>query len=355
MPVLKLIFTVLIILLYLPLNLLAEEQKTYQLLLSLPLTGNAAYYGQEAEKAAKLAIANLPVKNLDLVITDDQLNTLKAVSNYKSYPEAIGVISFSSGTANGIAPLAEKDRKLHLAIASDQQIIQGRKFSFLHWVTPEEEVRALREEIVARNYQRISIVNTEHTGSNQLLKTIKEDFAKHSLTAKIILEETFLPEVTDFKNFIMKAKKVNSDAVIMLIFPGALANFTKQASQLNWSGDFVGIEFFEDENEIKAANGTLLNQWYVNTDLPADNFAKKFQETYQTYPSAYTANVYDSIHLISKAITETNANREEMANFLLNLKNYQGACGTYSSTNDGRFDLKATVKLVTEDGFKKIR
>ncbi len=350
----KTILVILISCLLTPIFLNAEEQKPFPILLNIPLSGNASYYGEEARKAAELALEELPEKNVSLIIEDDQLNPTKSIANYKKYPEAKALISFSSSTANVLAPLAEQEQKIQLAIASDPKVIKDRKFSFLHWVIAKEEVRALREEIIRRGYHRIAVIHTEHEGSNAIVDAVNNDFKENNLESKLILQESYLPDNFDFKNFIIKAKQKNADSVIVVLFPGGLSNFTKQARQLKLDVPFAGVETFEDESEVKAAQGTLLNQWYVNSDVPSDNFINSFKKKYNSYPSAYTANIYDSIKLLSQAVTLYGTDTSKIAHFLATLKDYQGACGQYSTTGDNRFTLKATIKVVTKDGFPKL-
>ena len=46
---------------------------------------------------------------------------------------------------------------------------------------------------------------------------------------------------------------------------------------------------------------------------------------------------------------------EEINRFLHTVKDFTGVMGTYSATEKNNFTLPAAVKVVTRDGFKKLR
>lgn len=333
----------------------------YNLGVILPLSGNAASLGTYSRKGIELAYQNLPAeqkRNIRLYFEDDQFNSRNAVSAYqklKAEKDIQAVFVLGSGIGRALVPITEKDELLLMAIgASDFWVVKDRRYAFLHWVTPEVEAMVLVNELKRRGYQRIAIANTEHEGARAVFDAVKAELAAQNYLDKIVLERIFLPDEKDFRTYLAKANNAKTDAMLILLFPGSIAAIARQARQLNLEADLVGIELFEDKNEVKASSGALINQWYVNVDIADDSFIKLYQKAYNEYPGWAAANAFDSLNLIAKAVVTVGTNNQKIAEFLDTLKDYTGAAGKYSATGDHRFELPATVKVVREDGFEKL-
>ena len=359
--IVKITFLILILLAYSLAN--AEEEKSHKFKIGaiLPLSGGASSLGNYLKHGLDLAYDNLTKEQrskIELIYEDDQLKAQKSVSAYKklrSTKQIDAVFVLGSGIGNAIAPIAEKDKVLHVAIgASDGSIAKNKKYSFLHWVTPETEAKALSEEIQLKGYKKIGIITTEHEGAIAFLNAVKESFKKNELSKSVVSEQSFLPEVTDFRTGIAKLKTYEPDAVIVILFPGAISSFAKQSAILHLGADLIGAELFEDENEVKASEGALIGHWYVTADISSGEFLHMYKERYSAFPGWAAANAFDTLNLVADAVKAHGVSTEMVAKQLASLKNYTGAAGVYSATGDNRFTLPATVKVVTEDGFEKI-
>ncbi len=169
-----------------------------------------------------------------------------------------------------------------------------------------------------------------------------------------MFDEQVLPDSTDFKSILSKAGAKGTKAIILCLFPGGTASFAKQNKLLGLQADLIGIELFEDQNEVNAAQGGLLGQWYVNADLAAPWFLDLYREKYNEYPGWAAANAYDSLALIAAAFSSEGADNRAIARRLGSLKDYSGASGPYSATGDHRFSLPAAIKVVRESGFERL-
>ena len=254
-----------------------------------------------------------------------------------------------SGIGNAIAPIAEREKFLLVAIgASDGSIVKNRRYAFLHWVTPEVEAKEMVLEMKRRGYQRIGIVTTEQEGAIAVLNAVRAELDKGGFTDKVVVDSTFLPDVSDFKTYIAKAKSKKVDAAIVLLFPGPLASFAKQAKAHGLSADLVGVELFEDENEVKASEGALIGHWYVNADVATGDFMQTYRDAYKQHPGWGAANAFDTLNLVADAVTLFGPDTEKVVDYLNSLTNYSGAAGVYSASGDNRFTLPAAIKMVTK-------
>ncbi len=334
---------------------------TFKIGVVIPLSGGAATYGERIRKALLFAYDRLPdpqAKKIELLFEDDQLQSTRSVSAFQklsTIDQVDAVVTFASGAGNALSPLAEQKQIPLIAIgASDFNVVKGRSYVFTHWVMPELEAREMANEIKKRNYKRIAIVFSEQEGLLAFRTALHKELADLGLKDRLVLDETFVQSETDFKSSITKIKAKDADAALIALMPGAVSAFTKQARQLGFKGDFVGFECFEDEAEVKAADGTLLNQWYVNADEGTEQFLNEYKQANQEAAGLASSNAYDTMMLLAEAFSLHGKDRNKVANHLKTVQNFRGAAGTYSASGDNRFELPAAVKIVRESGFERL-
>lgn len=334
----------------------------YKVGVIVPLTGDAASLGNYARKAILLAHEGLPItvrEKIQFLFEDDQLKAARTVSAYQkltSVDKVDAVFVVGSGSGNVLGPLAEKDKRLLVAIgASDKRFAVGTNYVFTHWVSPESETIPLIAEVKKRNFGKIGIISSEQDGANALRDAFLQQLKDQGLGDRIVFDEKVVLEAQDFRALITKARSKNVDGLCTIILPGSLALFAKQARELQFPGDIFGYELFEDSNEVKASEGALVGKWYVNASDPTNDFVTKFKAKYNEHPGFAAGNAYDVASLVSFAASAYNGDNAKIADHLREIKDYHGAIGIYSATGDNRFALPASLKVVLEDGFKKLQ
>ena len=339
----------------------APNPAIYRIGVILPLTGDAASLGNFIRKGILLAQESLPSTVQDrvkLFFEDDQFLAAKTVTAYQklvNVDKVDAVFVTGSGAGNAVGPIAERDKKLLVAIgASDKKFVIGKKFVFTHWVSPESETTPLVEKVKAKNFQHIGIIATEHEGANSLRDAFIQELKAQVLGDRVVFDEKVAVGAQEFKTLIAKAQSKGVDGLCTIILPGSLATFSKQARELGFTGEIFGYELFEDPNEVKASDGALVGKWYVNASDPSADFLRRYKAKYNETPGFGAGNAYDAMALVSFAAAAYSNSNEKMADHLRALKDYHGAVGLYSATGDNRFALPAVIKVVEKDGFKKI-
>ena len=361
MRVLCLCFLFLIFAEALPSSAVAEG-KPYTIGVIVPLSGDAASLGNYIRKGVIFSYDSLPASVHDrvrILFEDDQLQPAKTVSAYHklvSTDHADAIFVTGSGSGNALGPLAERDKKLLIAVgASDKRFASGTTYVFTHWVSPESETVPLVDEVKKRGFKSIGIITSEHEGANALREAFLKELKKQDLAERIVFDEKVAMGAQDFKTLLAKARTKNVDAMCTIILPGSLATYAKQVKEVALPAEIFGYELFEDVNEVKASEGTLVGKWYVNASDPTNEFRERFKMKFGELPGFGAGNAYDSLALVAFAAAAFNGNNLLIANHLRELKDYKGAVGLYSATGDNRFALPATLKVVTADGFKKLQ
>ena len=336
----------------------AQPSETVRIGAILPLSGNAASWGNAFKNGMEMALEELPpeVKSkIEITFEDDGLTSKNTISSFQKMMATRGVdlvVNLSSGTAKALAPVTEKAKVPLLAVASDAAIGRGRTYAFNYWVTPEEEVKAMLPELSRRNYRRIARVNTLHEG----VLAVKEVFDRETKgKIEILLNDDFPPETKDFKPFLSRLRPLQGqiDAVMVVLMPGQLGVFARQFKQSGIELPLFGFETVEDANEVALSEGALLGTWYVNAFDGDGSFLTRFKERFPGASTYLAPSGYDAVQLVAAAI-KSGTPRADLHRFFSSLKDFKGAQGTFSATGDQRFSLPATLKIVTKDGFSTL-
>jgi len=326
----------------------------------LPLSGEGAPIGEACKNGVTLALQDLPADERDrlkILYEDDQLLAKNTVAAYNKIQATTGMdvtITVSSGTSKAISPLADESATPLIAVASDPSVVAGREQVFNLWVTPENEVTLLLQRLKQLGLKRIAVVSALQDGVAAIIQSFH---AQRGSELQVVMEERFAIDQRDFRPFITKLKHQDSvDVIFVELFFGQTGIFARQLREAGINLPLVNIESFEDVNDVKLSNGSLVGQWYIQADEPSGEFLTRYQEAFPDSSHYTAANCHDAIGLITAALKQSNdPPSKAITHFLHTVKDFHGALGTFSATDDNRFDLPAAVKIVTKDGFKKLR
>ena len=335
----------------------AESNEKYRIGAILPLSGESANSGAACRNGVLLALDELEAgvrARLEVVIEDDRniaRDTLSAFNKLAGGGPVDAVVTFFSNTSKALAPITEAKKIPMIAIASDPEVSRGRRYAVNLWVTPEEEMKALLSRARCLGYRRIARITAIQPG----LLTFKRIYDENRERApEVVLDEEYPADVNDFRVFLSRVRAAgNIDAVfvnMMFMQAGLLA---KQARELGITLPLFAIEVFEDPAAVKASNGALVGQWYIQADDPSGDFLARYARRFPDESSYTAANCYDAVGLVAAAMRAGVA-RHEINRFLAGVKDFQGALGRYSVGEDNRFILPAVAKVVTKDGFQRI-
>lgn len=338
-----------------------SEAEPFKVAAILPLSGQLSKLGNNIRQGIELAFDSLPQEQrqqLEIVFEDDQFqpeNTIAAYRKLKSGGGVDAVFVAGSPPANALGPITEKDQVLLFAlVASDPTIALGKEFSFIHWVTPAVLGEKLADEIQQRQFKRIAFIVAEVSGAIADGDSAIAALKGKGLGERIVYHQTFRKDDTDYRSALLQVKQKKADAVVAVIFPGALAAFAKQFRDLRVGAELIGMESFEDRDEVIASDGALVGAWYVNAANTTSEFSKDFQARFGEPPGWGAGNGYDALVLLAAALRDVGPAEIRIRDYLRSVKNFPGATGTFSASGDNRFTLPAALKRVTPTNFEEI-
>ena len=340
----------------------ARADEPFRIRLIGSFTGDAANFGSTIRDGMILAKESLPADLAGRIVLDTDDDALLPSRTVTAFRKAIDVdhvdaiVTFSSGTSKAVAPIADSSRVPLVALASDPEVARNRKWVVNLWVTPDTETTVLLRDLQAKNIQRVAIISTVQQG----MLAMRDAFSVlNNGKIESALNDEYAPDNKDFRPFFSKLRKLPQvDGFVALLLPGQLGLFAKQARELGFAQPFFGYETFEDPNEVKISGGALIGQRYVNGDDPGADFSRRYSERFPTGAQSFGAAGHDAMLLLADAVRRSEGlsaqeRRAKVNDALHTVKDFSGALGTFSSTDDNRFELPAVMKVITKDGFAK--
>ncbi|MBW2990239.1 ABC transporter substrate-binding protein [Candidatus Woesearchaeota archaeon] len=332
-----------------------EEDRVVKFGVIASLTGEAAQWGEALKNGMIIAQKELAIKDThfkyEFVIEDDQLQNAKTVSAFhklNGVDKINALVSFSSGSGNAIAPLAEQNQVITCSVASDPAIVKDRKYVFKHWVTPEAEAEKYVEELDRRELKTVGMISTNQQGVLAVFLELEK-----RLGNRIVFNEVIDPDIKDFRTEITKLKQINPDTLYTAMLPGQVTPLMRQLEEMNYQGDVSNIETFEYE---EAAIPYLEGRWYINTAEEKGHFKEIYEAEYGEKPLVASGNAYDCIMLIVEAYEKAKTkNPDLVVRELHKIKDYEGALGTLYIDDENSVQSPAVVKEVRNGEFVVVR
>ncbi|MDB5259264.1 MAG: Branched-chain amino acid transport system substrate-binding protein [Candidatus Taylorbacteria bacterium] len=315
----------------------------------VPLSGNVAFLGEGVRNAAMLAQSQLHDTRLkyELIFEDDGFDpkrTASAAQKLISIDKVDAIVTLASSAGNIVNPIAEKNKVIHFAIASDPTIAKGN-YNFIHWTPPKAEVETFIKELGRRKIRKIAIFGAHIPGIIAINNEMKRQIAGTEIS--IVDEEDFNFGETDFKTRILKAQEKQPDIYVLFAFSPELENVTKQLRELGVKTPITAIESFEQTDQPQLYEGN----WYVNAADATNAFIDLYQNKYGKQPTLGSANAYDIVGMIANASEAAYAktgksSKDAIVSELLNIKGMSGALGDLTIDPEGFVISKAVVRMI---------
>ena len=335
-----------------------------------PMTGSGAgVYHEPLKKGIDIALAeiNKDGPKVEVVYEDDQLDSKLSLSAYNNL-KLKGIkyyILNGSPSASVVGPEIVKEG--YFSMVPSALLTSYRDSSPLTCriaLTADNYGPAftdlLMKDMGKKNVATL-ISNTE--GGMAIFKVFKEKF--EAAGGKVVQEETFGKDDTDFRTQITKIKANKlAEAVVIINWSTTIETMLKQMKEQG-----LDLPIISDSPTIKnsalknmtLANGvTFLDYSFAADDAQASDMSKNFVAQYASAnngdtPSIQAAQGYDVMKLISYALA--NAKDQSPSTvasyFVAKIKNYPSAGGNFSFDKSCEALRDITVRKVADGRISK--
>jgi len=326
----------------------------------LPLTGDAAVYGQAIKDGIELAASQDMADGgtrIMLIYDDDQgvprqaLSAVRRLIDVEHVPSIIG--GAMSSTAEPIIPVCDQAKVVLLSpTATKPGLPEMSSFFFRLWPSDnyDGKVMALAafKDLRLRN---IAILYINVAYGVGITEVFTREFK--ALGGNIISSEGYKQGETDFRTLLTKIAAQNPDAIYLPGYVAEIANIFRQARELDIRTRFIGVNSLHDPKLIELAGAAAESAVFtyptfdVDSNIPTINaFVNAFRERYGRAPDAFAAQGFDAYRVIQKAIDNTsNPVGQAIQTSLHSIGQYVGPGGTIEFGKNG--DVEKPLRLLT--------
>jgi len=331
------------------------------------LTGDAAFYGESIRKGIDLAIKQVNNRNdiregkIQIFYEDSKAIPAEGVSafskliNIHKVPAVIG--DAVSSVTLAIAPIAEKDQVVILSpLSSAPAISKAGDFIFRN-VPSDLFGGKIAAHFAVKNQSWITFAILYI--NNDFGVGLKEVFSNEVdvLGGKILLNEAYEQEASDFRTQLIKIKGLNPD-VVFLVGYREVPQILIQAKEMGIKSKFLGTGLLEDQNIIDvakdAAEGLLFTQLQYSIESSDSNvvdFINSFEREYGSKPNIISAYGYDAMQILNFAMVKSDLTPIDIKEQLYKINGFRGITGEISFDENGDVIQPMGVKIVKNGKF----
>lgn len=336
---------------------------------TLPLSGDAALWGQNTKKGIELALEEINSsggvlgKKIEVVYEDTQALPRKGVDAYKkltSIDQVSAIIDDSvSGVTLAMAPLAERDKVVILATgATSPEITNAGDYIFRIWNSDTYESEVATEYIyeqLKKESVAILFINNDYG------KGLERAFAKNltTLGGCISVSQAFSQGESNLRAQITKIKALNPDVIYLVAYPKEAPFAIQQIRELGLQQQIMGTVALYDESIITnsrgAAEGMLVPYPQEPSGDTRTSFVHQYQKRYGESPGITSDVGYDSLRMIVRAIKASNGfSGSDIQRGLMSLKDFNGASGIMTFDSNGDVHKPIIMTKVSNDSFQQV-
>lgn len=334
----------------------------------LPLTGDAARWGETSRKAIELAakeinsVGGVNGALVKVIYEDSQatprlgVNAMTKLATVDKVPVVIGAVASSVTLA--IAPIAEKEHVVLISPSSSApKISEAGDYIFRNCASDifegEEMAEFTYSELGIRKLAILYINNDYGVGLRDVFeKTFQEN------GGTIALSEGFDPGATDFRTQLTKIKGVSPEAIYMPGYPAEMGRILKQARTLEVTSQFLSVVVFESPKVLEiagdAAEGVIYSSRAYDPlggEQIIQDFVKSYKEEYGEDPDIFAGLAYDAMKITALAIERGGINPEKIKEELYKIRDFPGVTGATTFNQQGDVIKPVRIKMVKDGKF----
>lgn len=306
-----------------------------------PLSGDAAAYGQEAQKLLRHRLSEINARagsKFEIVWEDGKCSGVDAVNAFQKLTDVDGIkimiAGFCSSETLAIAPLTKDGKALTLSLGSSNPTIEGAS-PYVFTLSYSDQVvgETLAQEM--NKFSKVAII-TEQNDYNIGIKNVWEKKIAEYPNVKVVANEIFPKGGTDFRNLLSKIRQAGPDAILLNPNVGITAeNLLKQLTEMkSWTGYKIYTQFAYLADNSRAAVGSFANGMIIVdapdlTDSAFLSYKAAFEKSEGPVPTLgnyYTASTIDDLDILTSLIREL-GNDQKKVRDALSTRTFHGYLG----------------------------
>ncbi len=343
----------------------SNREKSIRIGSTVPLTGEAATWGNYTKNGAELAEEeyNNSVKNgqpkVDIIFEDTKANARDGINAFNKLVNIDKVSSIIddavSSVTLAIAPIAKEKKIVIISTGATNPKLSGiSPYYFRVWNSDYEE--GLFSSNYAYNkmgYRKIAVLAIENDYGQGLSDVFIKNFKE--LGGTITDVETYKQGSLQFRNQLLKIKNTNPQAIYLVSYPEETPQILIQKQNLKISQQIIGTVPLEDKSVVQKAKNASEGVIFPYPTKPTGEIVDKFNTAYKKRfgqdPGTTSAEGYDAARLLIEAILHKGTDGDSIKEYLRNLKDWPGASGTITFDSNGDVHKPMVMKKIQNGNF----
>ena len=328
---------------------------TFKIGAILPLTGPIASAGLSARQGIEKAVADLAVKNIEVVFEDSQYDPKTSLAAYnKLKTDSVDVIvTFGTPSAMALTPLVNADKIPLMALTLAPAYESADDYTFRMIASANDTAEFAADFLTDKlGKKRIAVMYLTNDYGIGALSSFKKALGSR---ASIVAEDGSGTGVTDYRTQITKIKAAKPDAIYLAMAYKEAGVFVKQAKEFGINVPMLGDQPV-DSPEFISTGGTATEGTMVISPTIASNdkFKEEFNTKYNILPSYLSIKMYDSIKVLHDVATKCEKeiySGECIKNGLYATKDFPGLSFPIRYDNNGDINDQLVMRVVKNGVF----
>ena len=290
------------------------------------LTGSGETYGTVANQAKQMAAdeinsaGGINGRRLELIVEDSGCSAKDAITAYNKLTSVDGVKiilgTSCSGAMLGAAPLAEAAGViLFSGLASNPDIANAGDYIFRTQISDIQVGIDTGNLLWADGVRELATITEATDYAEGVRRTSVAQFEKRG--GRIVAEEWYASDVTDFRSQLTKLLGANPDALHLApqseFAAGAII---KQAREVGYQGPVYAETISVGTAALEIAGDAATGMKAITADLDPDN--RKAQEVLANFRERYNyitlpwhlGSAYDNVYIAAECLKQTNDDQD---------------------------------------------
>lgn len=337
-----------------------KEEKEIKIGAIMPLSGNAAWLGEQHKWGIDIAVNEINTKGgingrpLKIIYEDDKNNPLEGVNaaNKLLTGNKLPVIlCVASTTCMAIYKKMEENNVVLFANCGHPEIASLSDWTFRNFLTGLQETKNMAELSINKlRMNELAVLYINDSYGDGGFHIFSEAFS--DLGGKIIASEKYDKDGTDFRTEITKILAKKPKAIYVIGYGNPTVKLLNQLKEFKYNGQLLGTNNFSGPPISELAKTALEGSIFTAPSFFSEGgnpkiseFILKVKTLYDKEPQWNTAVEYDAIYILAKAIGNARSpDGKSIKEELAKISNYEGIAGLYKySQTTGEWMLGLAV------------
>lgn len=311
----------------------------------LPLTGDAAVYGEPIKEVMQLAVdkingtGGVNGQRLDFRIEDSKCDGKAAASAMTKLATIdmvrVGIGGICSSESLAAIPIAETHHIGLISPTATSPDLTGKSNLFVRIMASDTtQGEKLAELVLQKGWRSVAVLQEQTDYPAGVYKNFEQNLKGRGVQ---LTKEEFPTGESDFRSRLSKLHSTEPDALFLATQAGpSTERIVKTLRERNWKPPILLIETSLADDKLISPNLDILDGAFAaqitgGANVISDELALLYLQKYNKplpFP-VYSQLAYDAILLLKDALTAVGNDGDKVATWLHNsVHNWQGASGT---------------------------